>query len=62
MEGEMITMSELFKFNRQGLDENNMVVGELEPTGIIPAFQKELARKGIDVPVSLFGMNTGSRR
>jgi pilus assembly protein CpaF len=59
MEGDIITMSELFKFDRQGLDENNNVVGELKPTGIIPAFHKELQRKGIDLPVSVFGLNVG---
>jgi pilus assembly protein CpaF len=56
MEGDIITMSELFKFERQGMDENNQVIGQLEPTGIIPAFHKELRRKGIDLPVSVFGI------
>jgi len=56
MEGDIITMSELFKFERQGMDENNEVIGELVPTGIIPAFHKELRRKGIDLPVSVFGL------
>jgi pilus assembly protein CpaF len=56
MEGDIITMSELFKFERQGMDENNQVIGELVPTGIIPAFHKELRRKGIDLPVSVFGI------
>lgn len=57
MEGEVITMSELFRFEREGLDEEGNVLGELKPTGIIPAFQKELKRKGIDIPVELFDMN-----
>jgi pilus assembly protein CpaF len=59
MEGDIITMSELFKFDRQGIDENNNVIGELKPTGIIPSFHKELKRKGIDLPVSIFGLNVG---
>ena len=59
MEGDIITMSELFKFNRQGMDANNNVIGELEPTGIIPAFHKNLIRKGIDLPVSVFGLGLG---
>ena len=57
MEGEVITMSELFRFEREGLDEEGNVLGELKPTGIIPAFHKELKRKGIDIPVELFDMN-----
>lgn len=59
MEGDIITMSELFRFNRQGMDENNNVIGELEPTGIIPAFHKELKRKGINLPVEIFGLDVG---
>ena len=59
MEGDIITMSELFTFNRQGMDANNNVIGELEPTGIIPAFHKKLIRKGIDLPVSVFGLGLG---
>jgi len=60
MEGDIITMSELFKFNRRGMSANNEVLGELAPTGIIPAFHKNLARKGIDLPVSVFGIGTGN--
>jgi pilus assembly protein CpaF len=59
MEGEIITMSELFKFNRRGMGKNNEVLGELAPTGIIPSFHKDLARKGIDLPVSVFGIGVG---
>ena len=57
MEGDIITMSELFTFKREGLDEEGMVKGELIPTGIVPAFHKDLKRRGIDLPVSLFGMD-----
>jgi pilus assembly protein CpaF len=44
------------QIERQDMDENNQVIGQLEPTGIIPAFHKELRRKGIDLPVSVFGI------
>jgi len=54
MEGDIITMSELFQFDREGLDEDGNVRGALRATGIIPAFQKQLGTKGIDLPVSLF--------
>jgi pilus assembly protein CpaF len=55
MEGEVVTMSELFRFERDGLDENNNVIGELRPTGIVPGFYRELKRKGIDIPIEVFG-------
>ena len=55
MEGEVVTMSELFRFEREGLDEGNNVLGELRPTGIVPAFYRELQRKGINIPIETFG-------
>jgi pilus assembly protein CpaF len=54
MEGEIITMSEIFAFKRNGLDEEGNVLGSLEPTGIVPAFHKTLASKGINVPIEVF--------
>jgi pilus assembly protein CpaF len=55
MEGDVITMSEIFKFERQGIADDGTVLGELRPTGIVPGFQRGLVAKGIDVPVDLFG-------
>ena len=54
MEGDIITMSELFTFERQGLDASGNVQGRLKATGIIPAFSRRLAERGIDLPVSVF--------
>ena len=54
MEGDVITMSELFTYQRERLDEDGKVVGQLRPTGIIPAFHKGLASRGIDLPVDVF--------
>ncbi len=55
MEGEVVTMSEIFRFEREGLDENMQIIGRLSPTGIVPGFFRELARKGIEMPIELFG-------
>jgi len=59
MEGEIITMSEIFSFNRNGLDEHGNVLGQLEPTGIVPGFHKALASKGIRIPVEVFRSANG---
>jgi pilus assembly protein CpaF len=59
MEGDIITMSELFRFEREGIDEDGNVLGELLPTGIIPAFHKQLKHLGIDLSVKTFGMDIG---
>jgi pilus assembly protein CpaF len=55
MEGDIVTMSELFRFEREGLDENNNVIGELRPTGIVPGFYRDMQRKGIEIPIEIFG-------
>ncbi len=54
MEGEIITTSELFKFERRGLDKDRNVIGELVTTGIVPSFDKRLRERGIDLPIELF--------
>jgi len=54
MEGDVITTSELFTFERRGLDKDGNVQGELIATGIVPAFEKRLRERGIDLPVELF--------
>ena len=55
MEGDVITMSELFRFERRGVGEDGSVLGELRSTGIVPAFHKVLTAKGIELPIELFG-------
>ena len=62
MEGEIITMSDLFTFERQGLDEKGNVLGSLESTGIVPAFAKRMKERGVELPVELFRLHPGSRR
>ena len=54
MEGDTITMSELFRFERDGVDEDGNVKGELRATGIVPAFHKTLNARGIELPIEVF--------
>jgi pilus assembly protein CpaF len=61
MEGEVVTMSEIFAFERTGVDAEGNVQGALRPTGVMPAFQRRLARRGIELPVSLFSAPAGKR-
>jgi pilus assembly protein CpaF len=61
MEGDVVTMSEIFTFERRGVDAEGNVKGELRPTGVVPAFQKRLARRGIDLPASLFSTDKVKR-
>jgi pilus assembly protein CpaF len=54
MEGDIITMSDLFTFERQGMAENGKVLGRLKATGIVPAFYKSLAPRGLVLPIETF--------
>ncbi|HEX6121914.1 MAG TPA: CpaF family protein [Ktedonobacterales bacterium] len=54
MEGDVITMQDLFVFEAQGVD-NGKVVGRMRPTGIRPTFTEKLEATGIQLPPTLFG-------
>ncbi len=54
MEGEMITMSELFRFDRTGIDADGAVLGHYRATGVVPRFREHLERRGIPCPHELF--------
>ncbi|MBX0327044.1 CpaF family protein [Oscillochloris sp. ZM17-4] len=54
MEGDVITMSEIFAFQQQGVRDGK-VVGKIMPTGIRPRFLEKLQQNGITLPPSVFG-------
>lgn len=54
MEGDLITLQELFAFQQTGLDENRKVKGRFKATGVRPKFAERLAAKGVALPVDLF--------
>jgi pilus assembly protein CpaF len=54
MEGNTITMSEIFKFKRRGIDKAGMVVGEFEATGMVPRFSARLKARGIELNPAWF--------
>jgi pilus assembly protein CpaF len=54
MEGEVVTMSEIFRFERRGLDEKGNVVGHFLATGLVPQFYEHLRRRGIELDLALF--------
>jgi pilus assembly protein CpaF len=55
LEGEVITTTELFKFEQYGM-EGGKIVGRLVPTGIRPRFIDRLEEAGIRLPPSIFGI------
>ncbi|NJD31185.1 MAG: CpaF family protein [Gammaproteobacteria bacterium] len=61
MEGDVITMSEIFTFERTGVDKEGNVLGKLRATGVMPSFQRRLARRGIELPPEVFAVHSAKR-
>ncbi len=59
MEGEVITMTDIFVFEQTGV-ENAQIMGRLRPTGLRPKFMDKIEATGINLPPSIFGI--GERR
>ena len=59
MEGDIITVSEIFKFQRTGIDKHGNVLGTFKATGIVPKFHDQLQKRGIDLPFELFDPDRG---
>ncbi len=54
MEGDIITLSEIFKFDRIGIDEHGTVQGRYIATGLIPDCLPKLQSMGCDIDRSIF--------
>jgi pilus assembly protein CpaF len=54
MEGEVITMQEIFTYERTGMDKDGRVLGRFRATGIRPKFMGRLRTFGIDVREQMF--------
>jgi len=54
MEGEVITMQDIFTFVRRGVGPQGNVIGQFTPSGIRPKFLEKLRMAGIVLPQSLF--------
>jgi len=60
MEGDVITMTDIFVFEQTGL-ENGRVIGRLRPTGLRPRFMDKLEASGIHLPAVIFGVGERMR-
>ena len=54
MEGDIITMQDIFTFRQTGWNAENKIEGVFEPTGSIPTFMEEIERAKLDLDVSMF--------
>ena len=54
MEGDIITMQDIFVYEREGVTDNDRVLGQFKATGIRPRFSERLKTYGIDLSSLLF--------
>ena len=54
MEGEVISMQEVFKFQRVGLTPENKIIGHFTATGVRSHFSERFRLWGYDLPASIF--------
>jgi len=54
MEGDIITLQDIFVYESSGKDSAGRVTGEFRPTGIRPVFAKKLLEAGLNLPADIF--------
>jgi pilus assembly protein CpaF len=54
MEGDVVTMQEIFKYEQTGVDQNGKVKGRFRATGIRPKFAEKFQAMDIPIPHELF--------
>jgi len=54
MEGEVVTMQEIFSFRQTGVDAKGKVIGHFQATGVRPKFADKLRSYGVNLPDSMF--------
>lgn len=57
MEGDTITLQDLYIFKQEGFDEGGTVLGRHIPTGIVPSFLEKIKAYGENIPVSVFNVD-----
>lgn len=55
MEGEMIVLTDVFKFEQTSITTDGAVIGELKPTGIRPLFYSRIQAAGLKLGPEIFG-------
>ncbi len=54
LEGDRITMQDLFTFTQTGIDQNGKVIGHFEATGSVPTFIEEIKTRGLSLQMNIF--------
>lgn len=54
MQGDTVTLQEVFRFKEEGFDKNRKVIGQFQALGLIPTFIEEFEQRGVSIPRNLF--------
>jgi pilus assembly protein CpaF len=54
LQGDVITLAEIFRFKETGYDKNRKILGVFQATGQIPSFIQKLSDKGVVIPREIF--------
>jgi pilus assembly protein CpaF len=60
MEGDVITISEVFAFKRRGVTHDGKVIGVVEATGVVPMFHEKLQLRGVNIPIESYAPEEAS--
>ena len=56
IQGETVTIQDIFIYKQEGLDKNRKLIGRFVPTGFIPKFVEEMEMKGMKISRGLFAV------
>lgn len=54
MQGDVVTLAEVFKFKETGFDKNRKIIGQFQAAGHIPTFISKLEQKGVVISRDIF--------
>ncbi|MFT6068890.1 MAG: septum site-determining protein MinD [Bacteriovoracaceae bacterium] len=54
MQGDVVTLQDIFLFNQKGINKQGKIEGEFQATGFIPKFIEVLEKRGYKIPRGLF--------
>lgn len=60
MEGDIVVMSDIFKYEQSGVTEDGKAIGEMQATGIRPMFMERLIKSGFNLGASVFLKGAGT--
>jgi pilus assembly protein CpaF len=59
LEGDVVTLQELFAFRVEQIRPDRTVVGSLRANGLRPSFLGKFEKRGVDLPIELFNAEGG---